>query len=223
MTSLLVLAKSPVAGQVKTRLCPPLTYGEAARLAAAALIDTLAACSATGLPTTVAMSGSLAEAERSAELRAALAGVRVIPQRGNTFADRLVAAHAEVGRRAAVLQIGMDTPQVTAAQLTSAVRQLQRPGTGAVLGPAADGGWWALGLRRGSDGRVLAEVPMSRPDTGALTLAAARFLGLRVTLLPMLTDVDAFPEAVTVARQAPTTRFAAHVRQLLVDNEVRTA
>ncbi|MET3805023.1 rSAM/selenodomain-associated transferase 1 [Nakamurella sp. UYEF19] len=223
MTGLLVMAKAPVAGQVKTRLCPPLTPLEAAQLAAAALIDTLYSCSATGLATTVAMHGDLDDAELSVPLRAALANAQVIPQRGNTFAQRLVAAHADAGREGPVLQIGMDTPQLTAVQLSAAVHTLGRPGVDAVLGPAADGGWWTLGLRSGADARVLHAVPMSQDDTGTRTLEALRSLGLRVALLPTLTDVDAFPDAVRVGRQAPTTRFASHVRQLLADNRSRSA
>ncbi|HEX2300971.1 MAG TPA: DUF2064 domain-containing protein, partial [Pseudonocardiaceae bacterium] len=107
-----------------------------------------------------------------------------------------------------VLQIGMDTPQVSASLLGECVGALRRDGLDAVLGPATDGGWWALGLVDPRHGAVLRQVPMSRPDTGAATLAALRGAGLRVGLVPELTDVDRMTEARLVAAQLPGSEFA---------------
>lgn len=208
--TILVLAKAPVPGQVKTRLCPPATPGEAARIAAASLLDTLDATR--GRCTVVALVGSLADAERRAEVRAALAHCRVVPQRGATFAARLVAAHADAGGNGPVIQLGMDTPQLDEALLDEAGRALGS--CDAVLGPARDGGWWALGVHDPRHARVLAGVPMSTPDTGALTLRALHAAGLRVTLLPELSDVDTMEDAERVAAVAPGSRFAAAVAQV---------
>jgi rSAM/selenodomain-associated transferase 1 len=208
--TILVLAKAPVPGQVKTRLCPPATPGEAARIAAASLLDTLDATR--GRCTVVALVGSLADAERRAEVRAALARCRVVPQRGATFAARLVAAHADAGGNGPVIQLGMDTPQLDEALLDEAGRALGS--CDAVLGPARDGGWWALGVHDPRHARVLAGVPMSTPDTGALTLRALHAAGLRVTLLPELSDVDTMEDAERVAAVAPGSRFATAVAQV---------
>lgn len=208
--TVLVLAKAPVPGQVKTRLCPPATPGEAARIAAASLLDTLD--TTRGRCTVVALVGSLADAERRAEVRAALARCRVVPQRGATFAARLVAAHADAGGNGPVIQLGMDTPQLDEALLDEAGRALGS--CDAVLGPARDGGWWALGVHDPRHARVLAGVPMSTPDTGALTLRALHAAGLRVTLLPELSDVDTMEDAERVAAVAPGSRFAAAVAQV---------
>jgi rSAM/selenodomain-associated transferase 1 len=208
--TVLVLAKAPVPGQVKTRLCPPATPGEAARIAAASLLDTLD--TTRGRCTVVALVGSLADAERRAEVRAALAHCRVVPQRGATFAARLVAAHADAGGSGPVIQLGMDTPQLDEALLDEAGRALGS--CDAVLGPARDGGWWALGVHDPRHARVLAGVPMSTPDTGALTLRALHAAGLRVTLLPELSDVDTMEDAERVAAVAPGSRFAAAVAQV---------
>ena len=208
--TVLVLAKAPVPGQVKTRLCPPATPGEAARIAAASLLDTLD--TTRGRCTVVALVGSLADAERRAEVCTALAHCRVVPQRGATFAARLVAAHADAGGSGPVIQLGMDTPQLDEALLDEAGRALGS--CDAVLGPARDGGWWALGVHDPRHARVLAGVPMSTPDTGALTLRALHAAGLRVTLLPELSDVDTMEDAERVAAVAPGSRFATAVAQV---------
>ena len=95
----------------------------------------------------------------------------------------------------------MDTPQVTRAQLDDAAGLLGD--VDAVLGPAEDGGWWALGLRDPAHARVLRDIPTSRSDTGARTLRALDDLGLRVRLLPVLRDVDTVADARAVAVLCP--------------------
>lgn len=207
---LLVMAKAPVAGLAKTRLAASIGARRAALLAAAALLDTVDTARAVpDVTVACALTGDLAVAERGGEVAEALRNCVVFPQTGVDFADRLANAHAEVAARfpgTPVLQIGMDTPQVRRPLLTSALARLAE--TEAVLGPAVDGGWWALGLRRPADAHVLRAVPMSRPDTGARTLAALRGIGLRVGSLPQVSDVDTMADAVRVAAQAPATRFA---------------
>jgi rSAM/selenodomain-associated transferase 1 len=206
----LVVAKAPVAGLAKTRLAPAVGPRSAARLAAAALLDTLDSAKAVpGARTVVALTGEPAAAERAAELAAALRDCVVLPQRGTDFADRLANAHEDVARHfpgLPVLQVGMDTPQARPELLAAALARLAD--TDAVLGPATDGGWWALGLRRPADAHVLREVPMSRDDTGTRTLFALRSIGLRVGTLPSLSDVDTIADAARVAALAPSTRFA---------------
>jgi uncharacterized protein len=205
---LLVIAKAPVPGRVKTRLCPPFSPRQAATLAAAALIDTLAA-----VRTTPAAARTLVVAGRYATPL----GWRVVPQRGDSLGERLAHAFADTARpRVASLLIGMDTPQVTAGLLGEAGRALAADGVDAVLGPALDGGWWLLGLRDPRHARVLRDVPMSTPKTGELTLAALRAEGLRVELLETLHDVDTAADAHAVAVQcAPGSRFAAELARLV--------
>ena len=215
---LLVLAKAPETGRVKTRLCPPLTLAEAADLAAAALLDTLGAVR--GVPggrVVVALAGRLSAAARAVELAAQLRGVATRRQRGPDLGYRIAAAHGDVAcllPGCPVLQLGMDTPQVEPGLLTEAAGPLRRGIADAVLGPAADGGWWALGLRDPRAASAVADVPTSRDDTGERTLRALRAAGLRVGLLPELTDVDTASDATAVARIAPWTRFAAAVAGL---------
>ncbi|MGQ0576967.1 MAG: TIGR04282 family arsenosugar biosynthesis glycosyltransferase [Pseudonocardia sp.] len=217
MTAVLVLAKAPVAGAVKTRLCPPCTPAQAADLAAAALLDSLAAArSVPGGVAVAVLAGDLHRAARRAALDGALRGMPVLVQRGAGLGARIAAAHRDAaallpGR--ATLQIGMDTPQA-GPMLADAAALLHHPGTDAVLGRAADGGWWALGLRDPAAATLVADVPTSRDDTGERTLAALRGAGLRVASLPELIDVDTVADARAVAAAAPATRFAGAVRAL---------
>ncbi|ONI90613.1 glycosyltransferase involved in cell wall biogenesis [Actinosynnema sp. ALI-1.44] len=207
MTCLLVIAKAPVSGLAKTRLCPPATPDEAADIAAAALLDTLDAVLAVpDVTPVVAFTGDLRRAARRQELTDALARTTVIPQRGNTFADRLANAHADVAALGPVLQIGMDTPQVTPTLLTGAIERLEE--LDGVLGHASDGGWWALGLRDPHEAAALRDVPMSQPDTGRRTWLALSHL--RIGHLPVLSDVDTMADATRVAGQT-SGRFAAAV------------
>lgn len=130
----------------------------------------------------------------------------VYHQRGDGFAERLAHAHADLGP-GPVVQIGMDTPQVTADLLLEVTAGLRDHD--AVLGLAEDGGWWVLALRDPADAEVLRGVPPSTRDTGALTLAALRERGLDVATVATLRDVDEVEDAVAVAALVPDSRFAA--------------
>jgi glycosyltransferase A (GT-A) superfamily protein (DUF2064 family) len=201
----IVLAKEPVAGLVKTRLCPPCSPGEAAGLATAALADTLAAAAGSGADRVV-----LALAGRPGPW--CPPGVTIVPQGEGGLDRRLGTAWAATSGPA--LQIGMDTPQVTAADLAAAMATLATPGTDAVLGRATDGGWWAVGLRRPHP-LAFRGVPTSMTDTGARQHARLTALGLRTRSLPTCTDVDTWPDALAVAAAAPETRFGAAVQRLV--------
>lgn len=201
----LVVAKAPVPGQAKTRLA--LTVGDemAAVIAAAALLDTLDAVLATPVTArVVAFTGDLDEVHNAAVLRAKLADFTVVGQRGETFADRLANAYvdaaAAVGDRP-IVQIGMDTPQVTPDLLARCGQTLL--GADAVLGPARDGGWWLLGVRSATMADCLREVPMSRSDTGALTRKALQDRGIEVVIVDELADVDTAEDVEPVRRRCP--------------------
>ena len=200
--TLAVIAKAPAPGRTKTRLCPPLSLVQAARLAEAALCDTLEAVAATRAARKVLILDGRPG-------RWLPGGVEVIVQRGSGLEERLANAFADLGRPAVI--VGMDTPQVSTAALHAALRALES--SGAVLGPAADGGYWAIGLRE-PDPRALLGVPMSSPHTLEAQRRRLRALGLGVVELQTLRDVDTFADAVAVAADAPSTRFAAELGRL---------
>ncbi len=216
--TLLVLAKAPVPGQVKTRLFPVLTAADAAELAAAALLDTLDTVRRTpAVARIAAFSGDLSRAPRFRELQDVLAGFTVIEQRGADLAQRIAAAHHDAALigGAPVLQLGMDTPQVTADLLTECAQTLAGDDSSALLGPACDGGWWLLGLHEPGAARALESVPMSLPTTGDHTAAALRGVGLDITYVAALRDVDTPADVPLVARQcARDSRFRATAHTL---------
>lgn len=208
MVDILILAKSPIPGRVKTRLCPPCAPDQAAALAQAALEDTLAAA-------LEATAGTGSEVVLALDGRAdgwLPPGVRVVSQGEGPLDRRLATAWEHVPGPA--VQVGMDTPQVTADDLDRASSALARPDVDAVLGPAEDGGWWIIGLPQGGMAEAFLGVDMSQPDTGERQHARLEELGLRVELLEPRNDVDTIQDAHEVAAQAPHTRFAQAFRSL---------
>lgn len=206
----LVLAKAPRPGQVKTRLCPPCTPDQAAAVALAALHDTLDAVDEAQpvgrrmlVLTGVDSYASTVDGDWWPRAGWALCG-----QHGSSLGERIGNAFTDTavdGMPSAL--IGMDTPQVTGALLARCLAQLAS--ADAVLGPAVDGGWWLLGLRDPTRASVLASVPTSRADTAARTRAALVGAGLRVATAPVLRDVDTADDARRVAAQCPAhSRFA---------------
>jgi rSAM/selenodomain-associated transferase 1 len=193
----LVVAKAPVPGRVKTRLGAHVGMEAAARLAAAALLDTLATCRAAFTECHLALEGDFADALEANALRRALEGWIVHRQRGHGLGERLARAHVDAAGTGPTVQVGMDTPQLTTDDL-HAVAEAASTGD-AVLGPAADGGWWVLALNDPSAAAVLADVPMSRPDTFASTRRALLAAGQTVRVGHKLTDVDTVHEAARVA------------------------
>jgi rSAM/selenodomain-associated transferase 1 len=200
-----VIAKAPVPGRVKTRLCPPCTAEQAAALAEASLRDTLAAM-ATVAREADAVDGGL-RVRRAIVLDGApgawLDGETVVPQRGGGLAERLAGAFDDLGGPALI--VGMDTPQLTPAHLRHALAALREHD--AVLGPASDGGYWGIGLRT-PDARALHGVPMSVDHTLAAQRARLAALGLCCADADELLDVDTIEDAAAVASLAPDTRFA---------------
>jgi rSAM/selenodomain-associated transferase 1 len=195
-TALLVIAKDPRPGLCKTRLCPPCRPEQAARLAAAALSDTLDVVEATPAGRRVLVLEGDGDRWRRP-------GLEIIPQRGDGLAQRLANAFADVGQPA--LLVGMDTPQMTVGLLADGLAALACHD--AVLGPALDGGYWSIGLRS-ANASVFTDVPMSSERTLASQRRRLTQLGLSSYEQPALRDVDTIADARAVATQARGSRFA---------------
>lgn len=202
--TLIVIAKAPMPGRVKTRLCPPLEPAQAARLARAALEDTLAAVHSTPARRHVlALDGEPGDWLPE--------GFDVIPQCEGGLGARLASAFVRVGGPG--LLVGMDTPQVTTELLGEAVAALEGEAADAVLGPAEDGGYWAIGLKRPCP-TVFDGVPMSSGSTAAEQRRQLTRLGMTCEELPSLRDVDTIGDARAVADECPGSRFAAAMGSL---------
>ena len=204
----IVIAKAPVPGRVKTRLTPPFTPEQAASLAEAALTDTLSAVSQARVARRVlALDGAPGPWLP--------AGFDVVAQRGAGLDERI--ANAMLDARASaplpVVLIGMDTPQVTPELLAAATGPLASGAADATFGFAADGGFWLLGLRE-VDPALLLGVPMSQPDTGSHQLLRLERAGLRIELVPELTDIDTAAEAERIAAAIPESGFARRLAEI---------
>lgn len=200
--TLLVIAKEPVPGRVKTRLTPPFSPEQAAALAEAALTDTLhAVLRAPARRRVLVLDGEPGDWLPP--------GFDVVPQGEGGLDERLAAAFGAHADGPALL-VGMDTPQLTARLLAPALVADAWRHCDAWFGPADDGGFWALGLAA-PDPELLRGVPMSTAHTGEAQRSRLTRAGLRVRDLPPLRDVDNAADAVEVARQAPRSRFAARL------------
>lgn len=210
-----VIAKQPLAGRVKTRLQPSFSADEAAQLAAAALRDTLAAVREAAVPRRLlAWEGDASGWSSGLELAA---------QPPGTLNDRLEAAFAAAfvsvspSSDARALLIGMDTPQVRPSDL-----EVEWDGADALLGLCEDGGFWAIGLRADHPPGIFEAVPMSTARTGSAQLARLFDLGLVVKLLPPKRDVDLPEDAEAVALAHPDLEFTHCWRGLVATRPEQT-
>ena len=202
-TVALVVAKAPVPGRVKTRLCPPLSPVEAAAVAEAALVDTLEAVLRCGADRfLLALDGDPGPWLPP--------GFEVVAQRGYGLGDRLAAAWDDADGPG--VQVGMDTPQLQAADLDLALALLDDHD--AALGLADDGGWWAVALRR-PDPVCFLGVPMSTSRTGTAQRRRLLDLGLSVADLPTLRDIDGIDDLLAVTAEHPELRVSAAASPLL--------
>jgi len=185
---LVVFAKQPAPGRVKTRLCPPFTPEQAADFYACMLDDVLASTLRASVTLGLDAVLALAPPEAAAAF-AAPVGLRCEPQRGADLGARMEHAFArELARgRGPVLLRGSDSPTLRLATLSDALEALE--GCDLVLCPDRDGGYNLVGLRRPAPG--LFSHPMSTTSVLADTLARAAAAGLKCTLLPAGFDIDA--------------------------------
>lgn len=211
---IVVFAKAPQAGRVKTRLCPPLAPAQAAALAEAFLLDVLELC--TGLP---GYRRTLAYTPRGtrAQMRAlAGEGWRLVLQRGRDLGERLARVFSDLLAEAPsrTLIVGADSPHLPPETLQAADAALGEADM--VLGPSDDGGFYLIGLSRWRPG-LLDEIRWSTEHALADALRRARKLGLTWQLLERDYDVDEVTSLVRLAgdlAKLPSRRLA-HTRRAL--------
>ena len=187
-----IIAKAPVPGDVKTRLCPPCTPEQAARIAAAALADTFAAveevAAANGARRVLLLDGGGQEWMPTT--------FEIVAQRGDGLAQPLCNGFLDLGPGVIV---GMETPHVVSA-LTGAIEAANCGFD--TIGLALDGGYWMIGLC--AESAAVAQdlfegVATSATHTGLSQLRRMHACGCRVRLLPMARDLDTVEDLIAVA------------------------
>jgi rSAM/selenodomain-associated transferase 1 len=187
-----VMAKASIPGRAKTRLVPPLTREEAARLNTAFLRDIADSLIGSSALADIAPFMAHAPAGSAAFFREILpARIGLLETVAPSFADCLFHAAAsllDAGHESACL-INSDSPTLPAAYLVSAATILAAPGDRVVLGPSTDGGYYLIGLKR-PHRRLFEGVDWSTERVFAQTLDRAKELSLAVHHLPSWYDVD---------------------------------
>jgi len=187
--ALVIVAKAPVVGQVKTRLCPPLSAAEAAELFRCFLVDTVErACTISDLRVCLAFT----PVESEALFRALLPfPLHYLPQRGNGLGERLVNIFADLLEAgfSKIVIMDSDSPTLPTMYVSEAFAALSDPATDAVFGPCSDGGYYLVGARTVHTG-LFENITWSTSAVLAETLAQARLHQLHVALLPVWYDID---------------------------------
>lgn len=186
------MAKAPRIGAAKTRLVPPLSAAEAAGLSACFIRD--AAENIAAAAQYAAIDGYIAYSPPDAESEFApllAQGTQLLPSRRPGLAASLFDAAEDLlaaGYGAACL-VNSDSPTLPNSLLIDAARALLLPGDRLVLGPAEDGGYYLIGLKR-AHSRLFEEIAWSTPLVFAQTVERAREIGLEPIVLPSWYDVD---------------------------------
>lgn len=218
LNALAIFAKVPIAGQVKTRLCPPLTFEEAAALYRCFLVDTVSrARTLANVHLFLAVTPA-----QSAPLFRELVQVPVlyVPQRGDSLGEREANLFTDLFQAgyARVVMMGSDIPTLPLVHLRDAFTLLANPMNDVVIGPSHDGGYYLLGARQ-LHPALFENITWSTSTVFAETVAQTRHAGLSVTQVPAWYDVDTEAELRQLAIElTPPTHAACapRTRALLV-------
>jgi uncharacterized protein len=192
-SALIIFAKAPIPGQVKTRLCPPLTPDEAATLHGSFVLDTLerskTAITTFKLPLDRYVSCAPSSAHVFFRILEERHGVTLIDQVGGDIGARMDHSFGSLFSKGyrLVLLIGTDVPSLPLEHYRQALTVLGSHDL--VLGPALDGGYFLIGLKRPAP-ELFTGIPWSTDRVLPLTQEKAAALGLKTALLPPWRDVD---------------------------------
>lgn len=185
---LAIFAKTPVPGQVKTRLTPPLSSEQGCELYRCMLLDTIARARTLSVDTVIFYQGDYGFFEEAAP------GALLLPQAETELGGRLEDAFDRLRAMGyqGIVVMGSDAPDLPLFSISAAFAQLEK-GKQVVFGPAEDGGYYLVALRCGC-GDLFREIPWSTPQVLERSLERAHAGGLSVGLLPLWYDVDAFDD-----------------------------
>lgn len=192
-TAFVIFAKAPIPGQVKTRLCPPLTPDEAATLHGSFVLDILErtklATTTLKLPCDRYLACAPSSTHVFFKIMEERHGVKVIDQVGDDLGARMNQVCESMFARgySRVVMIGTDVPTIPLNHFGQAQDQLEHHDL--VLGPALDGGYYLIGLKRKSP-ELFMGIPWSTSQVLKLTQDKAATIGLKTALLEPWRDVD---------------------------------
>lgn len=213
--AVVVVAKTPRPGRVKTRLCPPLSPENAAELCHAFLRDTV---ERVGRLEGVQVVIAYTPASERGFFEALCPGAVLVPQADGDLGRRLAAIFATLCARGfrGVVAVGTDTPTLPLAFVGEAFARLDQ-GADVVLGPAEDGGYYLIGLRT-LQPALFDGIAWSTERVFADTVHRAEREGLCVATLPRWRDVDTFADLAHLAQELEgATEHAGHTRSRLIE------
>jgi rSAM/selenodomain-associated transferase 1 len=202
-SAVVILAKAPIPGQVKTRLCPPLTPDEAATLQGSFVLDIVekAGHAAGGAGWDRFIACAPFKEHVFFKVLAERYGLLLLDQIGDDLGLRMAHTFDELFARGYrhVVMVGTDVPTLGGTVFGQAFDRLTAYDV--VLGPAIDGGYWLIGLRA-SHPELFSGIPWSTDQVRAVTQQKAALAGLTATLLAPCRDVDRFEDILAVAKEA---------------------
>jgi len=187
-TALIIFAKAPIPGEVKTRLCPPLDEEEAASLHGSLVLDAIERTK--GLQgVSLYVAGTPDLDHPFFKVLEGRYGAKLLPQRGPDVGARMQQAMQDAFDQGAkdVLLTGTDLPTLPRANLVEALTLIKKHG--AVLGPTTDGGYYLIGLRKMAPD-LFQGIAWSTASVCAETKKKIEAAGLSLGLLPECRDVD---------------------------------
>jgi hypothetical protein len=215
-SAIAIMAKAPLPGEVKTRLCPPLSFDTAAQLYQCFLLDKFSQVNALHRAMPV-VSYTPADSRSTFEALAP-AHFILIPQRGDDLGDRILSTFEQLFRQgySQVVVIDSDTPTLPVAYLDRALLLLAEGEPDVVLGPTEDGGYYLIGLRQ-SYPALFERMPWSTPEVFAETCRRSVQYGLRVACTERWYDVDTPDDLTRLAASLAQMQngWARHTRKFL--------
>lgn len=190
--AIIVMAKVPLPGLAKTRLCPPLSLADAASLAMCFVQDVVESALRVNPHVILAYT----PADGRAILEPVLpAGLQWLQQQGDDLDERLLAAIAYAYDRgfAPIIVLGTDSPTLPPALIEEAFKALSTGSADVVLGPTVDGGYYLVGVRQ-PEPKIFHDISWSSPATFEQTARNVRQLNLKLLTLEQWYDVDTFAD-----------------------------
>ena len=200
--ALVVFAKAPVPGQVKTRLCPPLTPDEAATLQGSLVLDMVERSKQVERKLDRWLACAPSRTHTFFRIMEERHGIRCLDQIGDNVGTRMAQTFEALFARGyrQVVMAGTDIPTLQASAFTEALARLADHDL--VLGPAEDGGYYLIAMTR-LQPSLFEDIPWSTNQVRALTLKKAESLGLRTAVLSVCRDLDTIEDLVALASLVP--------------------